>query len=157
MSRLCQTRQSISGTSLSSSCLHCLPLLITVAPSVARSIFHFSFNFSRCRLNSPPTTSPPLSLSPLSRPVSLLCPPPPSLSREINMPRHVVSTRRSSYGPYQRVNPLHSCSYGRCKPVVRTILERKNKHPIWSNPVGAQQIQRKGFTETKAFWVFFCV
>lgn len=53
MSRLCQTRQSISAPPS----LLCLSILIAVVPSISPSIFHFSFNFSDVLPTPPPFSS----------------------------------------------------------------------------------------------------
>lgn len=95
---------------LSPPLLLCLSILISVVPSVSRSIFHFRFNFSDV-----------LSTLLLRRHLSLLfCLPPlacqsvvPSFSPPfclppfvpvINMPRHVASACQSSYDPRQHVH-----------------------------------------------------
>lgn len=124
MSRLCQTRQPISRTSHScfppplclSSSLHyyslytlplCLSLLISVLPSVSRSIFHFRFNlfdvfsFLLQRHLSLPFCLP---LLPRQSVVPAL-----SLSHEVNMPLHVVVTCQSSYDSQQNVPSCGHC------------------------------------------------
>lgn len=75
-----------------------------------RRSFNFSFQLQFFLMSSQLSSdniSPSVSVSPLpacQSVVPFLPPHPPLPSREINMPRHVVSTRRSSYGPYQRAS-----------------------------------------------------
>lgn len=110
MSRLCQTRQSISTTSVSHLLLHvppaplhthtitrsaplsppppfCPSILISVLPSVSRSIFHFRFNlFDVCSLLRRHLFLPfclPLSICRLRPPPSCFLTPPHSLVESI--------------------------------------------------------------------------
>lgn len=100
--------------SLCPTLLLCLSILISVLPSVSRSIFHFRFNLFdvlslllRRHLSLPfLSSSTGLSIC-RPRPLSISL----SLSHEINMPLYVVATCQSSYDSQQNVHSCGPCVY----------------------------------------------